>query len=119
MFFQTGIFGTLEGKTIVRVESLSNLEQMNRNGGIQKYLKSKAASADSNFRPGCEGSGKAKDLPTLAPRVEARNETQKPRGGKRGVGGGNLVSEQTLEHPSMFSLIFRLKWVGKTAKCPL
>ncbi|GBM18679.1 hypothetical protein AVEN_164793-1 [Araneus ventricosus] len=48
-------------KLIVKVENLSNLEQMIRNGGIQKNLKSKTQSADSNFRPRCEGSGKTKD----------------------------------------------------------
>ncbi|GBO20343.1 hypothetical protein AVEN_182847-1 [Araneus ventricosus] len=72
-------------KPIVEVENPSNLEQMIRNGGIQKNLKSKTQSADSNLRPRCEGSGKTKDLPTLAPRVEARNENRNhPRGG-RGV----------------------------------
>ncbi|GBO43073.1 hypothetical protein AVEN_176697-1 [Araneus ventricosus] len=72
-------------KLIVKVENLSHLEQMIRNGGIQKNLKSKTQSADSNLRPPCEGSGKTKDLPTLAPRVEARNETQNPQHGGRGV----------------------------------
>ncbi|GBL81041.1 hypothetical protein AVEN_83119-1 [Araneus ventricosus] len=92
-------------KPIVKVENLSNLEQMIRNGGIQKILKSKTQSAYSNFIPLCEGSGKKKDLPTLAPRVEVRNETRNPpRGGKRSLGGSNsvtsnLVSKQTLEHP--------------------
>ncbi|GBO23808.1 hypothetical protein AVEN_11686-1 [Araneus ventricosus] len=37
--FQTGIFGTWEGKPIINVENLSNLEQMIRSGGIQKNLK--------------------------------------------------------------------------------
>ncbi|GBN59620.1 hypothetical protein AVEN_150503-1 [Araneus ventricosus] len=56
---------------IVKVEDLSNLEQMIRSVGIQKNLKSKTPFADSNLRPRCEGSGKTKDLPTLAPRVES------------------------------------------------
>ncbi|GBN57019.1 hypothetical protein AVEN_99864-1 [Araneus ventricosus] len=56
-------------KPIVQVENLSNLEQMIRNGGIQKHLKSKTQSADSNLRPRCEGSGKTKELSTLTPRV--------------------------------------------------
>ncbi|GBN56979.1 hypothetical protein AVEN_51936-1 [Araneus ventricosus] len=72
-------------KPIVQAESLSNLEQMIRNGGIQKNLKSKTQSADSNLRPRCEGSGKTKDLPILAPRVEARNETRNPPRGGRGI----------------------------------
>ncbi|GBM83123.1 hypothetical protein AVEN_78418-1 [Araneus ventricosus] len=72
-------------KPIVKVENLSNLEQMIRNGGIQKNLKSKTQSADSKLRPLCEGSGKAKDLPTLEPRVEARNETRNPPRRRRGV----------------------------------
>ncbi|GBO45963.1 hypothetical protein AVEN_166717-1 [Araneus ventricosus] len=45
-------------KPIVKVENLSNLEQMIRNGGIKKNLKSKTQSIDSNLRPRCEGSGK-------------------------------------------------------------
>ncbi|GBM44319.1 hypothetical protein AVEN_232111-1 [Araneus ventricosus] len=65
-------------KSIVEVENLSNLEQIIRNGGIQKNLKSKTQSVDSNLRPRCEGSGKTKDLPTSVPRVEARNETRNP-----------------------------------------
>ncbi|GBL84796.1 hypothetical protein AVEN_93831-1 [Araneus ventricosus] len=65
-------------KLIVKVESLSNLKQMIRNGGIQKNLKSQTQSADSNLRPRCEGSGKTKDMPTLTPRVKARNETRNP-----------------------------------------
>ncbi|GBM86856.1 hypothetical protein AVEN_223905-1 [Araneus ventricosus] len=88
-------------KTIVKVENLPNLEQMIRNGAIQKNLKSKTQSADSNLRPRCEGSGKTKDLPTLVPRVEIRNETRNhPRGGKaRNSATLNLISKQTLEHP--------------------
>ncbi|GBO02965.1 hypothetical protein AVEN_149289-1 [Araneus ventricosus] len=74
-------------KPIVKVENLSNLEQMIRNGllKIQKNLKSKTQSADSNLRPRCEDSGKTKDMPTLAPRVEARNETRNLPGRGRGV----------------------------------
>ncbi|GBN37482.1 hypothetical protein AVEN_26088-1 [Araneus ventricosus] len=60
-------------KSIVKVKNLSNLKQMIRSGGIQKNLKSKTQSADSNLRPRCESSGKIKDLPTLDLRVEARN----------------------------------------------
>ncbi|GBM73561.1 hypothetical protein AVEN_98791-1 [Araneus ventricosus] len=72
-------------KPIVKFENLSNLEQMIRNVGIQKNLKFKPQSTDSNLRSRCEGTGKTKDLPTVAPRVEARNETRNhPRGG-RGV----------------------------------
>ncbi|GBN56847.1 hypothetical protein AVEN_239390-1 [Araneus ventricosus] len=57
---------------------------MIRSGGIQKNLKSKTQSANSNLRPRCEGSGKTKDLPTFEPRVEARNETRnRPCGGRR------------------------------------
>ncbi|GBM08121.1 hypothetical protein AVEN_214455-1 [Araneus ventricosus] len=57
-------------KHIVKFENLSNLEQM-----IQKNLKSKTQSADSSLRSRCEGSGKTKNLPTLALRVKARNQT--------------------------------------------
>ncbi|GBL77080.1 hypothetical protein AVEN_12725-1 [Araneus ventricosus] len=54
-----------------------------RSGGIQKNSKSKTPSADSNLGPRCEASGRTKDLPTLAPCIEARNETLNPpcRGG--------------------------------------
>ncbi|GBL78658.1 hypothetical protein AVEN_65231-1 [Araneus ventricosus] len=72
-------------KPIVKVENLSNLEQMIRNGGIQKSLKSKTQSADSKMRPRCEGSDKTKDLPTVTPRVEARNENRNPSREGRGV----------------------------------
>ncbi|GBM02113.1 hypothetical protein AVEN_190552-1 [Araneus ventricosus] len=73
-------------KPIVKVENLSNLEQMIRIGGIQKNLKSKTQSADSNLRPLCEASGKTKDLPTLAPHVEARNETRNSPDGEEESG---------------------------------
>ncbi|GBM29889.1 hypothetical protein AVEN_246453-1 [Araneus ventricosus] len=72
-------------KPIFNVENLSNLEQMIRNDGIPKDLKSKTQSADSNFRPRCEDSDKTKDLPTLVPRVEARNETRNSPCGGRGA----------------------------------
>ncbi|GBM17982.1 hypothetical protein AVEN_238383-1 [Araneus ventricosus] len=75
-------------KRIVKVENLSSLEQMIRNGEIQKNLKSKTQSAASNLRPRCEGSGKTTDLPTLAPRVEDTSETRNlPR-----VGSGFWVA---------------------------
>ncbi|GBM68198.1 hypothetical protein AVEN_22016-1 [Araneus ventricosus] len=82
---------------------------------IQKNSKSKTPSANSNLGPRCEASRRTKDLPTLAPRVEARNETRNsPCGGggvksERNCATSNLVSKQTLEHPRMFCLIFRLK----------
>ncbi|GBN70762.1 hypothetical protein AVEN_254685-1 [Araneus ventricosus] len=73
-----------EEKPIVKVENLPNLKQMIQNGGIQKNLKSKTQSADSNLRP---LSGETKGLPTLVPRVEARNETQNPPRGEEEKGG--------------------------------
>ncbi|GBN40433.1 hypothetical protein AVEN_252315-1 [Araneus ventricosus] len=78
-------------KPIVKVENLSNLEQMIRNGGIRKNLKSKTQSADSNLRPRCEGSGKTKDLPSLAPRNEGRNETRIPPCGGGEVWVGRIL----------------------------
>ncbi|GBN35681.1 hypothetical protein AVEN_64709-1 [Araneus ventricosus] len=76
-----------EKKPIVKVVNLSNLEQMIRNGGIQKNLKSKTQSADSNLGPRCEASDKTKDLPILAPRNEGRNKTRiPPSEGKRSMG---------------------------------
>ncbi|GBM49726.1 hypothetical protein AVEN_206223-1 [Araneus ventricosus] len=88
---------------IVKVENQSNLEQMIRNGAIQKNLKSKAQSADPNLRPRCEGSGKTKDLPTLTPRVEASNETRNPRVGEKEFGWQEFSDfepclKKTLEH---------------------
>ncbi|GBL91985.1 hypothetical protein AVEN_116332-1 [Araneus ventricosus] len=67
--------------------------------------KSKTPPAYSNWGPRCEGSGRTKDLPTLEPRVEARNEIQNPPFGGGGVKGGrnsatlNLISKETLDHP--------------------
>ncbi|GBM54770.1 hypothetical protein AVEN_259942-1 [Araneus ventricosus] len=50
-------------------------------------LKIQDLCADSNLRPRCEASGISKDLPTLEPRVEARNETRNlPCAGERRVG---------------------------------
>ncbi|GBM76372.1 hypothetical protein AVEN_165975-1 [Araneus ventricosus] len=70
-------------KPIVTVKHLSNMEQMIRNGGIQKNLKSETQSADSNLEPQCKSSSRTKYLPILAPRIEARNETRiLPRGGR-------------------------------------
>ncbi|GBN41965.1 hypothetical protein AVEN_247170-1 [Araneus ventricosus] len=73
-------------KLIVKVENLSNLEQMIRNDGIQKNLKFKTQSAYSNLGPRCDARGKTKDMPTLAPGDEGRNETRVPPcGGKRSM----------------------------------
>ncbi|GBO36052.1 hypothetical protein AVEN_248795-1, partial [Araneus ventricosus] len=65
------MFGTREGKNWRQGRKLVKLEQMIRNGGIPKNLKSKTQSADSNLRPRYEDSGKTKDLPTSAPRAES------------------------------------------------
>ncbi|GBO27610.1 hypothetical protein AVEN_220728-1 [Araneus ventricosus] len=70
-----------------------------------KWWNSNELKIQNNLGPPCEGSGKTKDLPTLGPRVEARNETRNPLCWGRGVWCGknsatlNLVSKQTLEHP--------------------
>ncbi|GBM90074.1 hypothetical protein AVEN_162418-1 [Araneus ventricosus] len=45
-------------KPIVKVENLSNLDQMIRSGGFQRNLKSETQSADSCLKPRCEGNGK-------------------------------------------------------------
>ncbi|GBM64921.1 hypothetical protein AVEN_211840-1 [Araneus ventricosus] len=91
-------------KPIVNVENLSNLDQMIRNGGIRKNLKSKTQSADFNLGPRCEVSGKKRICLHwhLASRLEIKLEI--PRVEKRSLGGKNsvtlnLVSKQTLEHP--------------------
>ncbi|GBN61498.1 hypothetical protein AVEN_232442-1 [Araneus ventricosus] len=89
---------------------------MIRNDGIQKNSKSKTQSADFNLSPRCEGSGKTKDLPTLAPGVEGKKGTRNLPCGE----GGEVefcsfepclktnfgTSVNTLPY-------FRLKWVGK------
>ncbi|GBM84996.1 hypothetical protein AVEN_4021-1 [Araneus ventricosus] len=60
-------------------------------GGIQKNLNSKTQFDYSNFKPWCEGT--SKDLPTLGPHVEGRNETRNlPCGGKRKVGSRLTVA---------------------------
>ncbi|GBN61402.1 hypothetical protein AVEN_173807-1 [Araneus ventricosus] len=51
-------------------------------GGIPTNSNSKTSSADSNLGPRCENSSKTKDLPTLGPCIEARNETQNLRVGE-------------------------------------
>ncbi|GBM41811.1 hypothetical protein AVEN_122435-1 [Araneus ventricosus] len=102
--FQNGIFGTREGKTYRQGRRPVKFGANHSKRWNEKKLKSKTQSADSNLRPRWEGSGRAKDLPTLAPRVETRNETRNPSLGGRGVKDEmnsatlNLVSKQTLEH---------------------
>ncbi|GBL80556.1 hypothetical protein AVEN_225250-1 [Araneus ventricosus] len=61
------------------------------NGGIPTNSKSKTSSADSNLGPRCEGSGKTKNLPTLVPRIEARNETRNPPCSGRGAWVGSIL----------------------------
>ncbi|GBN19037.1 hypothetical protein AVEN_253334-1 [Araneus ventricosus] len=92
-------------KPVAKVENLSNLEQMIRNGGIQKNLKSKTQSADSSLRPRCKGSGKTKDLPTLGPRVEARNETRNPPRGGREVWLARILRLQTLSQNKLWKKV--------------
>ncbi|GBM42329.1 hypothetical protein AVEN_203566-1 [Araneus ventricosus] len=98
--------------------NLSNLEQMIRNDGIQKSLKSKIHSADSNLRPRCDGSGKTKDLPTLARRVEARNETRNSRVEEEESGWQEFCDFEPCLKTNFGTsvnalLIFLLKWVRK------
>ncbi|GBO06046.1 hypothetical protein AVEN_234013-1 [Araneus ventricosus] len=83
---------------IVKVENLSNMEQMIQNGGIQKNLNSKTQSTDSNLRIRCEGSGKTKDLPTLTPRVEllSRPFTALPKWNIWNTGKKNLSSRSKI-----------------------
>ncbi|GBM33482.1 hypothetical protein AVEN_55798-1 [Araneus ventricosus] len=105
-------------KSIVKVENLSNVEQMIRNGGIQKNLKFKTQSADSNLRPRCEASSKTKDLCTLVPRDEGRNETRIPYVGGRGDGWVQFFDFEPCLKTNCGTtvnafLIFRLKWVGR------
>ncbi|GBM82197.1 hypothetical protein AVEN_179508-1 [Araneus ventricosus] len=56
------------------------------NAGIQKYLKTKTQSADSNLRHRCEDNGKTKDLPILVLRDEGRNEIPIPSMGGEELG---------------------------------
>ncbi|GBM12098.1 hypothetical protein AVEN_19078-1, partial [Araneus ventricosus] len=55
-------------------------------GGIPTNSNSKTPSTDSNLGPRCEGAGRTKDLHTLGPRVETRNETRNPPCGGGGEG---------------------------------
>ncbi|GBL94732.1 hypothetical protein AVEN_71867-1 [Araneus ventricosus] len=93
---------------------------MIRNGGIQKNLKSQTQSSDSNLRPLCEGSGKTKYLPTLAPRVEARNETRNlPRGGRE-VWVTGILRLRTLSQTNLGTSVnslpnFSTKMGGRTS----
>ncbi|GBO18886.1 hypothetical protein AVEN_228801-1 [Araneus ventricosus] len=88
-------------KPIIKVENLSNLEQMIRNDVIQKNLKSKPQSTDSNLIHRCESNGKTKDLPTLAPRDEDRNETRiPPCGGTRSMDGRNPYQHLLCQNPN-------------------
>ncbi|GBM43111.1 hypothetical protein AVEN_222167-1 [Araneus ventricosus] len=66
------------GKKNQSSRSKTYVEQMIGSGGIPTNSKSKISSADSNLGPRCEGSGKTKDLHTLGPRFEVRNETRNP-----------------------------------------
>ncbi|GBM49780.1 hypothetical protein AVEN_60510-1 [Araneus ventricosus] len=90
--FQSGIFGTWEGKTFRQCGKTYEIwSKWIGNAGIPKNSESKTPSADSNLGPRCEGSGRTKDLPTLGPQVEARNETRNPPcGGGVVKGGRNL-----------------------------
>ncbi|GBM93157.1 hypothetical protein AVEN_169307-1 [Araneus ventricosus] len=84
--FQTGNFGTREGKNLSpRSETCEIWNKWIRSGGIQKNSKSKTLSADYNLEPRREASGKTIVLPRLGPRVEARNETRNLPCGGRGV----------------------------------
>ncbi|GBN20281.1 hypothetical protein AVEN_254342-1 [Araneus ventricosus] len=84
---------------------------MSRNGGIQKNLKSNTQSADSNLIPRYEGSGKTKDLPTLANGDEGRNEIQIHPCGGRGLWYQRLKADQPSwgldNHRRLFSSIAR------------
>ncbi|GBN00373.1 hypothetical protein AVEN_19382-1 [Araneus ventricosus] len=66
---------------------------MIRSGGIQKNLNSKTQSSDSNLRPRVDDSSTSKDLPTLEPRVEGRNETRNLPWGGRGGWVGAIQQE--------------------------
>ncbi|GBM73457.1 hypothetical protein AVEN_189126-1 [Araneus ventricosus] len=84
--FRNGTFGTREGKNNRLGRNPMKFGQMIRNVGIQKNLNSQTQSTDSNLRPRLEGSGTSKDLPTLGPRVEGRNEIRNLPCGRRGEG---------------------------------
>ncbi|GBM38394.1 hypothetical protein AVEN_254301-1 [Araneus ventricosus] len=55
-----------------RAKAYKNWSKWIGSGGIPKNSKSKTPFSDSNLGPRCEGSGRTKELPTLASRVEAR-----------------------------------------------
>ncbi|GBM74386.1 hypothetical protein AVEN_161280-1 [Araneus ventricosus] len=69
-------------KAIVIFKKRWKLAQRNGNAGIQTRSKSNTSCADSNLGPRLEGSGTSKDLPTLRPRIEGRNELEISRVGE-------------------------------------
>ncbi|GBO15187.1 hypothetical protein AVEN_72687-1 [Araneus ventricosus] len=70
-------------KAIASFKNRWKLVQRNGNAEIQMISKSQTSCADSNLGPRLEDSGTSKDLPTLRPRFEGRNETRNlPRRGR-------------------------------------
>ncbi|GBO42396.1 hypothetical protein AVEN_156844-1 [Araneus ventricosus] len=77
-------FGTREGKNKRQGRNSMKFGTNDSKWWNSKELKFQTQSADSNLRPPLEDSGTSKDLPTLGPRVEGRNETRNPPCGGRG-----------------------------------
>ncbi|GBM51292.1 hypothetical protein AVEN_164373-1 [Araneus ventricosus] len=105
---------------IVSFKNRWKLAWRNANAGIQTNSKSDTSCADSNLVPPCEGSGTSKDLPTLRPHVEGRNETRNlPRRVKR-RGREEFCDFGTCLKRNFGTSVngvphFRLEWMGKNS----
>ncbi|GBL77857.1 hypothetical protein AVEN_143203-1 [Araneus ventricosus] len=91
---------------------------MIQRGGIQKNLKSKTQSADSNLRPRCEGSGKQRNCLhwNLASRLEMKLEI--PRVGEEESGWQELCDFEPCLETNFGTFVnalfnFSTKMVGK------
>ncbi|GBO02658.1 hypothetical protein AVEN_226151-1 [Araneus ventricosus] len=102
-------------KHIVKVENLSNVEQMIRNGGIQKNLKSKPLSSIP-IRDLDERWQQNKGSVYIGTSRRGRNETRNPRVGKRVWWKESSTLNRSKKLWNIREcLIFRLKWVRKSS----
>ncbi|GBM59633.1 hypothetical protein AVEN_60375-1 [Araneus ventricosus] len=76
-------------KAIVSFKNRWKMAWRNGNPGIQTNSKSSTSCDDSNLEPRLESSDTLKDLPTLRPHTEGRNEARNLP--LRGRGGGRIL----------------------------
>ncbi|GBN79447.1 hypothetical protein AVEN_168982-1 [Araneus ventricosus] len=83
--FQNGIFVTGEGKNNRQGRNAVKFKANDSEWWNSKELKIQNSIRRFQFETSIRGSGTSKDLPTLGPRVEGRNETRSSRvRGRRG-----------------------------------